>query len=110
MTAQVRFVDEAVAEVNDAMRWYEDRSGGLGLTFLAAVDRAVETVMRWPRFGSLVEFVAEQVAVRRVPVARFPYFVAYLVVGEDVVVLAVAHERRRPQYWSERAESRPGLS
>lgn len=87
------------------MRWYEDRSGGLGLAFLAAVDRAAESITRWPRSGSLVEFVPEQFEVRRVPVARFPYFIAYLVVDEDLVVVAVAHERRRPRYRTERVES-----
>jgi plasmid stabilization system protein ParE len=35
----------------------------------------------------------------------FPYYVAYLVSGEVIVVLAVAHERRHPRYWSDRAGS-----
>jgi plasmid stabilization system protein ParE len=101
----VYFVDEAVGELDDAVLWYQERRDGLGLAFLAALDGAVESIERWPRAGSLVNDVAEELEVRRAQVPRFPYFVAYLVSDERVVVLAVAHERRRPRYWSSRAES-----
>lgn len=105
MTVEVRFVDEAVAELDDAARWYEERREGLGLAFLAAVDRAVESVERWPRVGTLVEDVPDDLEARRVPVPRFPYFVAYLIADDVIVVLAISHERRRPRYWSDRAGS-----
>ena len=88
MTVEVRFVDEAVQELEDAAHWYEDRSEGLGLVFVAALDRAVESIVRWPQAAALVEGVSEELLVRRVPIRRFPYFVAYLV-GETVVVLAL---------------------
>jgi hypothetical protein len=35
-------------------------------------------------------------------VARFPYAVLYSIVGERIRVIAVAHDRRRPFYWSGR--------
>jgi plasmid stabilization system protein ParE len=106
MTVEIRFVDEAVAELDEAARWYEEQREGLGLTLLAALDRAVESMRRWPRAGSPVEGVPDDLDVRRVPVLRFPYFIAYLITDDDViVVLAVAHERRRPRYWSDRAGS-----
>ncbi len=34
---------------------------------------------------------------------RFPYSVMYSVVGNVIRVLAVAHDRRRPFYWSRRS-------
>lgn len=105
MTVEVRFVDEAVAELDDAGRWYEQRRTGLGLSFLAAVDRAVESIERWPRAAGLVGDVSAGLEVRRVLVTGFPYFVAYLLADDAIVVLAVAHERRYPLYWSERAGS-----
>ena len=40
--------------------------------------------------------------VRRVLVKRFPYGVYYLVEGEVLLVLAVAHSRRKPHYWADR--------
>jgi len=35
-------------------------------------------------------------------VARFPYAVLYSIVGDQIRVMAVAHDRRRPFYWSGR--------
>jgi toxin ParE1/3/4 len=103
--AEVRFVDEAVKELDDAVLWYEDRREGLGLAFVAALDRAIESIARQPRAAVLIEGVSEDLEVRRISIRRFPYYVAYLVLNEAVVVLAVAHERRRPRYWSDRVES-----
>jgi toxin ParE1/3/4 len=40
--------------------------------------------------------------IRSAKVARFPYRVVYLVVGSNVDVLAVAHAKRRPEYWRDR--------
>jgi toxin ParE1/3/4 len=105
VTAEVRFVDEAVKELDDAVLWYEDRREGLGLAFVAALDRAIESISRQPRAAALIEGVSEDLEVRRLSIRRFPYFVAYLVLNEGVVVLAVAHERRRPRYWSDRVGS-----
>lgn len=46
--------------------------------------------------------VSEGEAFRRARLNRFPFHVFFEVVGEKVVVLAVAHERRRPGYWRAR--------
>jgi toxin ParE1/3/4 len=97
----VRFGPEATSELEDAARWYEQQHAGLGLAFLTAVDDAVESISRWPRAGAPVAGL-EAVGVRRVPLSTFPYHVAYLVTEEQIEVLAIAHDRRRPVYWSGR--------
>ena len=101
MSAQVQFGPEAVAELSDAVRWYEHRRVGLGLAPLSAVDAIVESIARWPRSGPVMDGL-EALEVRRVPVSSFPYHVAYLIVDEQIEVLAIAHDRRRPTYWSDR--------
>lgn len=35
---------------------------------------------------------------RRVPVRRFPYSLVYTTRSEQIIILAVAHHRRRPEY------------
>lgn len=42
MSRRVLFEPEASAELEEAARWHEAQRSGLGLTFLAAVDGAVE--------------------------------------------------------------------
>jgi toxin ParE1/3/4 len=103
LTNQVRFGPEASAELEDAAVWYEQRHPGLGLAFLAAVDAAVEPLVLWPCAGTLVGGL-EALGVQRVPVRRFPYHVAYLAREDGLHVLAIADDRRRPAYWSGRAE------
>lgn len=104
MSQPVRLAPEASAELEEAARWYERRHAGLGLAFLAAVDLTVESVVRWPGTGRKIDGLAEDLVVRRLPVGRFPYYVAYLVTEDQIQVLAIAHDRRRPFYWRSRAD------
>ena len=105
MSLQVRFSAEAVAELDAAAQWYEEQLPGLGLALIDAVDAALARVADWPRSGAPVPTVATDLDVRRVPVARFPYNLPYVVADAAVHVLAVAHDRRRPGYWTGRVES-----
>ncbi len=43
--------------------------------------------------------------VRRKSVEGFPYGIVYCVTATEIVILAYAHERRRPGYWESRLES-----
>jgi hypothetical protein len=47
------------------------------------------------------------VPVHRAVVPRFPYVVAFEVHPEVILVLAVAHAKRRPLYWLTRAGRGP---
>jgi hypothetical protein len=39
-----------------------------------------------------------------VPVRRFPYQLIFLTSSDEIVVVAVMHERRRPTYWIDRLD------
>ncbi len=78
--------------------WYERRREGLGLKFRAEVDRAMERIaahpQRWPVFRHHF---------RRVGLQRFPYMLFYHVLDSaDILILSVAHRRRRSGYWIRR--------
>jgi plasmid stabilization system protein ParE len=93
----VRFHPAARVELREARLWYEERSPLSAVAFAqevdAAVSRIAEAPMRYP--------VAEH-GTRRVVLDRFPYNVFYRVGVEETVVVAIAHQRRRPGYWSGR--------
>ena len=96
----VRFHSDARAELLQAATYYEEQAEGLGGQFIDEAQRVVDLLADSPGLGSPV--VAHD-ALRRWPLRRFPYYVVYRD-GEDALfVLAVAHERRRPRYWSERS-------
>ncbi|MDD9945797.1 MAG: hypothetical protein OXU20_32435 [Myxococcales bacterium] len=42
--------------------------------------------------------------IRRAKLERFPYYLFFTVRDEEIVILAVAHKRRRPGYLSERLD------
>ena len=55
-------------------------------------------VSEYPELGP-----AYQHGTRRLSLAPFPYYLIYAITYDEVVVLAVAHAKRRPGYWSSRA-------
>jgi hypothetical protein len=42
--------------------------------------------------------------VRRRLLSRFPYGIAYQVIDDTVVVVAVAAHKKRPRYWADRIQ------
>lgn len=83
-----------------AARWYEREARGLGGEFLGEVELAFGSVKARPAAGSPLP-----TGRRRVLLRRFPYAVVYRELAADLVrVLAVAHFRRRPDYWGRRDE------
>ena len=99
MTA-VRLHPDARAELLGAATYYEEQSDGLGGQFVDEAQRVLDLLAESPGFGSPVP---GHEAYRRWSLRRFPYRVIYRVDRDVLFVLAVAHERRRPGYWSGRA-------
>lgn len=91
------FHEDARTEFDEATDFYGMELASLGLVFVAAVEAAVAHVREYPDSCPIIRG-----RVRKVRVRRFPYSVMYSVVEERIRVLAVAHDRRRPYYWSGR--------
>jgi toxin ParE1/3/4 len=91
------FHPEAEAELEDAAVFYESRMHGLGKSFAAEVERIITLIREFPDAGS-----PAGPSRRRVLIDRFPYAVVYRHDSDAVVILAVAHQRRRPGYWRRR--------
>ena len=102
MASHVRFVVGATVDLDDATAWYEAQRPGLGNRLFTAVRVAVASVVRWPNSGRPVEG-ASVAGVREVPVSGFPFRIVYRSDAETITILAIAHERRSPGYWTERS-------
>jgi plasmid stabilization system protein ParE len=90
----VLFRPEAATELAEAWDWYESRREGLGAEFGTCIEAAISHAARSPDANPRVHG-----EVRRALVRRFPYGVFYVVEGQALLVLAVAHARRQPGYW-----------
>jgi plasmid stabilization system protein ParE len=93
----VPFLPAAEEEFLHAVAWYEAKRPGLGAEFLAEVERAARRIVSFPQHGS--PYLA---GTRRIVLRRFPYSVVYSPDPEDLLVVAVAHQRRKPGYWKGR--------
>ena len=91
---EVVLAPEAESDITDALVWYRKRSVlaavGFRVEVFGAIDRIGEAPLSWP----IDEFGNRQFVLR-----RFPFSVVYDVEGRTVTILAVAHHRRRPDYW-----------
>lgn len=90
----VSFHDIAKVELNEAAGYYELESPGLGMAFVAEVERCAEAIVQYPDAGVVVLG-----PIRRRLVRRFPYALLYVVKPDRIRVLAVMNLKRRPAYW-----------
>jgi toxin ParE1/3/4 len=88
---------EAREEFLAAVEYYEIALPGLGEEFIRDVESAVARIRSFPRHGS-----PGIGGTRRVVLGRFPFDVVYLEDAAEIVVVAVAHQRRSPSYWRDR--------
>jgi plasmid stabilization system protein ParE len=93
------FLPEADAEFREAVWYYEQEAPGVGMAFIAEVHRAISLIVQNPDAA-----VAVGGGLRRKILRHFPYNVMYSVEAELVVIVAVAHQKRRPRYWRGRVK------
>jgi plasmid stabilization system protein ParE len=103
----VRYDPEARAEFLDAVRWYAQRNVMAAIRFDERVSRAEEAILEGPRQWPRVEGVPRELDVRRRLVDGFPFAVVYVELDTEILILAVAHGKRRPGYWRERIPPSP---
>jgi plasmid stabilization system protein ParE len=95
----VGFHPEARTELLASVTYYDEQADGLGRQFTDEVERAVGLVAEQPGLGAPI--VGTEL--RRWALRRFPYYLIYRAEPETLLILAVAHQRRRPGYWEERS-------
>ena len=86
-------------ELSETAKFYADRADrALGLAFIAEFERALNFLSKNPELGAIWRGTA-----RRFPLRRFPYNIVYQIKPEEIRVIALAHQRRRPSYWKNRS-------
>ncbi len=108
MTLEARYHPEALAEFRADVAWYEERGRGLGDRFESAGHEIVDALIEWPESGAVWPGRDSIPVVRSRRVAGFPYRVAYLIQPTDLVVVALAPEKRKPGHWRDRRASAAG--
>lgn len=102
MTYRWREHEAAHAELREAVLFLENQREGWGDRFADAVEAAINSVLDSPLSWGLHRGERRKPAVRTRSVAGFRYDIKYIVQDDEVVIVAYAHERRRPGYWTNR--------
>jgi plasmid stabilization system protein ParE len=94
---KVKFHPDARVEVREARKWYYERSPLSAIAFAHAVENAISRIAVTPTQYQLAEHRTHKLVLQ-----RFPFSIFYLTLESGIVIVAVAHQKRRPGYWSSR--------
>ena len=92
-----RLTTEAKDELSAGVSFYDSEYPGLGQDFAVEVRRLCRIVAESPESGFELRS-----GLRRRILRRFPYSILYTIDDDTIVVIAVAHQRRKPGYWTHR--------
>jgi plasmid stabilization system protein ParE len=93
----LEFRPEASAEVECVTGDYEAHTPGLGARFRAEVETACAAIVQHPLLWRM-----RPGGYRRVNLPGFSYYIAFVVEEQSLLVLAVAHSSRNPNYFRSR--------
>ena len=97
-----RFHEDADSEFLEWTAYYDAQAEGLGDRFVEAVAAAVVDIRTYPEIGPLISR-----NVRRRVVRAFAYNLLYINLPEELLIVAVAPQKRRPGYWRKRLRRLP---
>ena len=93
----VEVLPAAEAEAREAFIWYFNRSpiaaDAFRVELFDAIDGLTDKAKDW---------LEDEDGTRRYHLRHFAYTVMYELLGRNVTVFAIAHQRRRPGYWQDR--------
>jgi toxin ParE2 len=93
----IHLLTPAQTELDEAITWYTEQAPGLGDAFLIETLKTLQLIEQFPQaWHPLTPHI------RRCRLRRFPYSVVYTQDGVDILVLAIAHQHRKPGYWHNR--------
>jgi toxin ParE1/3/4 len=90
---------DAEAELDAQAEWYEEQSRGLGNRFQQEFRNCVDAILDFPESGS-----PASANTRSRRIKHFPLHVIYQADEDTVLIVAVAHARRREDYWITRLD------
>lgn len=91
------FDPDAKKEFLDSVAYYEEQRSGLGSRFKTTVESAVVDICDHPfRYRTM------RPPFKRYLLQKFPFSIIYTIEPDHIRIVAVAHIRRKPEYWSDR--------
>jgi len=92
------FHELANDELLNARDYYDELVFGLGKLFVLEIERCLNVI----KVNSIAYPVIKN-GIRKAVIMKFPYSILYRVEKDNIYILAVMHQKRKPNYWIDRA-------
>ena len=99
MAHSVRFHPEAAEEVQAVSDRYRERSADAAAGFIAELNYAIERVAELPE-----TWPSYKANTRRFIFRIYPFSLVYRIAENEIEIVAVAHFKRKPGYWTSRVD------
>lgn len=96
---EILFLPPSDIELDDAIEYYNDQLPGLGVQFLKELMDAIEVIQKFPTAWKKVGEHTHKLLLK-----RFPYLVLYIPQEDKILITAIAHQHRKPDYYIDRIE------
>jgi hypothetical protein len=94
---KVEFLEPAFTEYQEAIEFYNLQSEGLGNIFIGEIDRTISIIKNYPE-----SFTNYTKHTRKAVLSIFPYNIIYSIRNKNILITAIAHQHRKPNYWVNR--------
>lgn len=95
----ILFHELAGKELLDARDYYDEMTFGLGKSFIRELERTINIIKKNPLAYPVIKD-----NIRKALIIKFPYALLYRIEKENIYILAVMHQKRKPNYWVNRKE------
>jgi len=94
---QIKFLEIAQIELDDAVSYYNLEIQNLGDKFLTEILKTLDRIGNFP-----LAWQQCSKRTRRCRLRHFPYGLIYQILKDEIIIVAVANLHRKPEYWQNR--------
>jgi toxin ParE1/3/4 len=95
---RARFTEAASADLREARTYYGKRRREARIGFNREMRKAVALLREHPKAGKPAGRTAREYVIDNV----YPYSLIYYVENDEVVIAALSHHSRNPEFWHDR--------
>jgi len=93
----IKYLQIAREEFHDAIKYYETQQIDLGRKFQSDIRSSISRIKEFPN-----AYVVVKNNVRRCLLHKFNYSILYTVKENYILIIAISHQHREPDYWVDR--------
>jgi len=96
---KIEFLPIVKSELEDAIEYYDLQVQGLGNKYKNEAKSTIKRIAIFP-----TAWMEVKPEIRRCIMHKFPYNIYYSIQNNIILILAIAHQHRKPDYWIDRVQ------